>query len=56
MRRLDRIRWRLAVLLAPEISTARGKRRLEEIARECGASKSLATAIASRYFRELHRG
>lgn len=52
---LERIRWRLALLLAPDIDTARGKRLLERVARECGASKSQAIGIAGRYFRELHR-
>lgn len=55
MKRLDNLRWRLAIWLAPEIDTARGKRRLEELARDCGASRTLAVRIASAYFEALRR-
>lgn len=54
MRRFDSLRWRVAIWLAPEIDTARGKRHLEEVARECGASRALAVRIASAYFKSLH--
>lgn len=53
MSRLAQLRWRLAKWLAPEISSARGKRLLEQVARDCGASKTQATAIASKFFRSL---
>jgi len=56
MTRLDSIRWRLAVWLCPTIDTALGKRRLEHIARECGASKTLAIHIANTYFKRLPHG
>jgi hypothetical protein len=47
-------RRRLAMWLWPAINTAHGKRALEQVARECGASRTLATSIAARYFRSLH--
>ena len=50
---LDAARLNLALRLAPKIDVAHGKRTLERIARECGASKTLACEIASKYFREL---
>lgn len=53
MRALDSARMALAMRLAPKIDVAQGKRILERIARECGASKTLAVQIASKYFREL---
>jgi len=39
----------------PGIVAARGKRELEAVARECCASKTVATAIASTYFKRLLR-
>jgi len=51
MRRwVDGLRWRIALLIAPEIDVARGKRRLENVARECGASRAVAVKIASAFF------
>lgn len=50
---IDRIRWRLCWWLMPSIALAREKRRLEDLARELGASKTLATGVASRYFASL---
>jgi hypothetical protein len=49
-RRLDGLRWRIALLIAPEIDVAGGKRRLERIARECGVPRSAAKKIASAFF------
>jgi hypothetical protein len=51
---IDRLRWRLCVWLCPAMTAARGKRELEDLARECGASKAVATRIASTFFRRLH--
>ena len=50
---LPRMRRRFALWLCPEFDVARGKRHLERIARECGASKSVATKIAGEFFRSL---
>lgn len=47
---LDGLRWRIALLIAPEIAVAGGKRRLESIARECGVSRSAAKRIAAVFF------
>jgi hypothetical protein len=47
---LDALRWRTALLIAPEIEVAGGKRRLERIARECGVPRSAAKKIASAFF------
>lgn len=54
MKRLDRIRWRLALWVCPAISTAHGKRQLQRVAMECGASRALAIHISSVYFKQLH--
>lgn len=56
MSRLDRLRWRLAFWLCPAIDTALGKRRLERVARACGASKTQAVQIAGDYFKVLREG
>jgi hypothetical protein len=50
----DYLRRRLALWLCPAIDTARGKCHLEQVARECGASRSVAKAIASKFFRTLY--
>lgn len=50
---LNRIRWRLCWLLMPSLTFAREKRRLEDIARSNGASRSMAHGIASAYFNAL---
>lgn len=52
-KRLDRFRWWLCLRLMPPLVLAAEKRRLEQIGREMGASKSQATGIASTYFRRL---
>jgi hypothetical protein len=50
---LDVLRWRLCWLLMPKIGLAHEKRRLEDIARNIGASRSIAHGIASAYFNAL---
>lgn len=50
LRWLDALRWRVAVLVAPEIDVAHGKRRLEGIARECGVSNAMSKKIAAIFF------
>ena len=47
----DRLRWRVCVWLCPQMPKARGKRELERVARDCGASRSMARHIASEFFR-----
>lgn len=51
----DRLRWRLCWWLMPSIGLAQEKRRLEAIAKESGASWSVAKRIAGEYFKELAR-
>lgn len=53
---MDRLRWRLCWWLMPALELAREKRRLQEVAREAGASRAQATAIASIYFKTLRKG
>lgn len=38
---------------AEKVGAAQEKRRLEQIARECGASRSMAKELASMYFNSL---
>lgn len=56
MSKLDALRWRLALWLAPAIKTAQSKRQLQRIALECGASRTLAIKISSVYFKRLPYG
>lgn len=50
---LDRIRWRACWLLMPALGLAQEKRRLQRIAQDAGASRAVATRIASSYFSTL---
>jgi hypothetical protein len=50
---LDRLRWRLCWLIMPRLGIGEEKRRLEKIAQECGASRSVAKGLASRYVNGL---
>lgn len=50
---LDRLRWRLCWSLMPSLGFAQELRRLEKIAQENGASKTMAKGIASAYFNTL---
>ncbi len=50
---LDVLRWRACWVLMPPLGLAHEKRRLKDIARATGASRSMAEGIASRYFNTL---
>lgn len=50
----DRIRWRACWLLMPSsLWLAQEKRRLEQVAVDSGASRSVSKRIAAEYFRAL---
>lgn len=53
---LDGWRRRFALAVCPEIDIAHGKRRLEQVAREAGASWAMSKRIASNYFEDLRDG
>ena len=50
---LDVLRWRLCWLLMPIIGLAHEMRRLQDIARNIGRTRSIAHGIASAYFNAL---
>jgi hypothetical protein len=55
MKHVNRLRWRLARIIMPAMGVAEETRRLERIAREKGASRSAAKALACAYFETLRK-
>lgn len=53
---LDRVRFRLCMVLMPKLLIAEEKRRLAVVARgECGVSRAMANKLASAYFNSLKK-
>jgi hypothetical protein len=52
---INRLRYRFAWWAMPQDAVTAEKRRLEEIARDMGVSRSAAKALAATYFRTLKR-